>query len=81
MPPQFAKVRLELGEHAEHVEECLPRSSAGIDRLLSSLQAGSIPRQSPCRFMGTFSHKRTIAPPKSWKLPSLPLVQTENKIA
>jgi hypothetical protein len=38
----FAKVGLELGEHAQHVEEGLPRGSACIYRLLGGLQAGTL---------------------------------------
>src|SRR5258706_12907280 len=30
--------------------------------------------------MATFSRKQTTVPPRSWKLPLLPLAQTENKI-
>ena len=38
----FAKIGLELSEHTQHVEEGLPRGSAGIYRLLGGLQAGTL---------------------------------------
>jgi hypothetical protein len=37
-----AKVGLELGEHAEHVEEALAGGSAGVDGLLGLLEAGAL---------------------------------------
>jgi hypothetical protein len=35
-------VGLELGEHAEHVEEALAGGGAGVDRLLARLQGGAL---------------------------------------
>jgi hypothetical protein len=37
-PPLAANVGLELGEHAQHVEEALAGRRTGIDRLLGGLQ-------------------------------------------
>ena len=38
----FAQVGLELGEHAQHVEEALARRGAGVDRLLSRLEGRAL---------------------------------------
>src|SRR5262252_7101075 len=44
--PFAPDVRLELGEHAQHVEEGLARGRAGIDRLLGRLQGEAAPMTS-----------------------------------
>src|SRR4030081_2434019 len=38
----FPQVGLELGEHSQHVEEALARCCAGVDGLLSGLEAGAL---------------------------------------
>ena len=40
--PLAAQIGLEFGEHAEHVEERLAGSSAGVDRLLGRLQRDAL---------------------------------------
>jgi hypothetical protein len=42
-----AKVRLELAEHGQHVEECLSRCRSGIDRLFRRLQVSAFGLQRP----------------------------------
>ena len=43
--PLPAQIGLELGEHAEHVEECLAGSRAGIDRLLGRFEGDAFGAQ------------------------------------
>src|SRR5262249_2118768 len=45
--PFSPQVRLELREHAQHVEKALPGSGAGVDGLLGCLQRRTTGLQSP----------------------------------
>jgi hypothetical protein len=49
--PLAAKVGLELGEHAEHVQEAFAGGRAGVDRLLRGLQDRRRPRARTMRTM------------------------------